>query len=87
MATHSSIFVWETPWTEEPGQGYSPWGCKRVRYNLALKQNKDNNKPWRRRVKKFLLSELVITFEFTEDERFLVWQSSERENTFAYFLN
>ena len=25
-------------------------------------QNKDNNKPWRRRVKKFLLSELVISF-------------------------
>ena len=27
MATHSSILVWEIPWTEEPG-GYSPWGCK-----------------------------------------------------------
>ena len=40
MATHSSIFVWETPWTEEPGQGYSPWGCKRVRYNLATKRQK-----------------------------------------------
>ena len=32
-----------------------------------------------------LLSELVITLEFTEEERFLAWQSSERENTFAYF--
>ena len=21
MATHSSIFAWETPWTEKPGQG------------------------------------------------------------------
>ena len=32
MATHSTILVWEVPWTEEPGQrslvGYSPWGCK-----------------------------------------------------------
>ena len=25
MATHSSIFAWGIPWTEEPG-GYSPWG-------------------------------------------------------------
>ena len=27
MATHSSILVWRTPWTEEP-EGYSPWGHK-----------------------------------------------------------
>ena len=27
MAIHSSILVWEIPWTQEPG-GYSPWGCK-----------------------------------------------------------
>ena len=26
MATHSIIFAWEIPWTEEPG--YSPWGLK-----------------------------------------------------------
>ena len=28
MATHSSIFAWRLPWTEEPGGvqvGYSPW--------------------------------------------------------------
>ena len=25
MATHSSILVWETSWTEEPGR---PWGCE-----------------------------------------------------------
>ena len=23
MATHSSIFAWEIPWTEEPGMGYA----------------------------------------------------------------
>ena len=28
MATHSSILAWEIPWTEDPGGGYSPWGCK-----------------------------------------------------------
>ena len=37
MATHSSILALRIPWTEEPG-GYSPWGRKRVRHNLATKQ-------------------------------------------------
>ena len=27
METHSSIFAWRIPWTEEPG-GYGPWGNK-----------------------------------------------------------
>ena len=29
MATHSSIFAWKIPWTEEPG-GYNPWGCREL---------------------------------------------------------
>ena len=37
MSTHSCVLAWEMPWTEEPGE-YSPWGRKRVRYNLATKQ-------------------------------------------------
>ena len=28
MATHSTILAWRIPWTEEPGGGYSPWGCR-----------------------------------------------------------
>ena len=28
MATHSSILAWTIPWTEEPGELYSPWGRK-----------------------------------------------------------
>ena len=29
MATHSSVFAWEIPWTEEPGGlQSSPWGHK-----------------------------------------------------------
>ena len=28
MATHSSIFAWEIPWTESL-VGYSPWGHKK----------------------------------------------------------
>ena len=32
MATHSSILVWEIPWTEEPG-GLQSMGSQRVGYN------------------------------------------------------
>ena len=28
MKTHSSIFAWRTPWTEDPSGLYSPWGHK-----------------------------------------------------------
>ena len=28
IATHSSILAWKIPWREEPGGGYSSWGCK-----------------------------------------------------------
>ena len=31
-ATHSSITVWEIPWTEEPG-GLQSMGSQRVRHN------------------------------------------------------
>ena len=37
MATHSSILAWKIPWTEELAS-YSPWGSKRVRHDLATKQ-------------------------------------------------
>ena len=33
IATHSSILVWESPWTEEPGGSR-----RRVRHNFATKQ-------------------------------------------------
>ena len=32
MATHSSIFVWRTPWTEEPG-GLQSTGLQRFGHN------------------------------------------------------
>ena len=32
MATHSSIFAWRIPWTEEPG-GLQSTGSQRVRHN------------------------------------------------------
>ena len=37
MATHSSIFSWKSPWTEEPGRLPSV-ESKRVRHDLATKQ-------------------------------------------------
>jgi len=32
MATHSSIFAWRIPWTEEPG-GFQSMGSQTVGYN------------------------------------------------------
>ena len=37
MATHSSILVWEIPWTEDLVVCI-PWGHKRVRHNFMTKQ-------------------------------------------------
>ena len=36
MATHSSIFEWRIPWTEEPG-GLQPMVSQRVRHDLVTK--------------------------------------------------
>ena len=41
MATHSSIFAWEIP--RESLVGYSLWGCKRVRLDLAIIQQQYTN--------------------------------------------
>ena len=35
MATHSSILAWEIPWSLA---GHSPCGCKRIKHDLATKQ-------------------------------------------------
>ena len=37
MVTHSSIFAWEIPWTEEPGVLQS-MGSQRAKHSLATKQ-------------------------------------------------
>ena len=36
MAAHSSVFSWETPWTEEPS-GLQSIGWQRVRHDLVTK--------------------------------------------------
>ena len=38
MATHSSILAWRVPWTEEPGELYSPWGRKESDMTERLKK-------------------------------------------------
>ena len=38
VTTHSSILAWRIPWTERSLTGYSPCGCKSVRYDLMTKQ-------------------------------------------------
>ena len=43
MTTHSSILVWEIPWTEEPGVLQS-MGLQRVRHDLATEQQNSTTK-------------------------------------------
>ena len=42
MATCSSIFAWEMPWTEDT-DGLQPWGC-RVRHDLVTENIHRNKK-------------------------------------------
>ena len=45
MATHSSILAWKIPWTEEPGELYSPWGHKELdtAQQLSMRMNDDSD--------------------------------------------
>ena len=40
ITTYSSIFVWEIPWTEEPG-GLQSMGSQRERHDLVTKQDQN----------------------------------------------
>ena len=40
MATHSNIFSWRIPWTEEPG-GLQSMGLQRVRHDSVTKQQQE----------------------------------------------
>ena len=42
MPTHSSIIVWEIPWTEEPGRLQSV-GSQNVRHNWATDKHTPGN--------------------------------------------
>ena len=45
MATHSSIFAWRIPWTEEPG-GLQFVGSQRAGHNLAT-EKQQNEEKWK----------------------------------------
>ena len=36
MATHSSVFAWRIPWTEEPGTLHIVHGVTRLRHELKI---------------------------------------------------
>ena len=36
MQTHSSVFAWNIPWTEESLVGYSPWACEELDTTEAI---------------------------------------------------
>ena len=42
MATHSSILLWEIPWTEEPG-GLQSMGLQKVGRDLVTKQQQQRH--------------------------------------------
>ena len=44
MATHSTIFEWEIPWTGEPG-GLESTGLQRVGYDLPTKEQQPLQRP------------------------------------------
>ena len=46
MATHSSILAWRTPWTEEPGGRYSPWGHKESDMSEQLTLSLSGTRLW-----------------------------------------
>ena len=42
MATHSSVFTWEIPWTEEPGS-LQFMGLQRVQHDLVTEQQRQSH--------------------------------------------
>ena len=69
MATHSSIFAWEIPWTEQPG-GLQSLGSQRVRHGLATETTAKGER--RQKCTKYLLgarlcaSYLCFLFRFIQ---------------------
>ena len=49
MAAYSSIPAWEIPWTEQPG-GIQSMGSKRVRRDLATKQQQKEDLPMKEKL-------------------------------------
>jgi len=63
IATHSSILVWEIPWTEEPG-GLQSMRSQRVRHNLETKQPSVSSKAEDNLSSKIIVSYIICTKEW-----------------------
>jgi len=63
MATHSNIFAWRIPWTEDPG-GLQPMGSQRVRHDLVTQQQQHGvvRKWFVMSVREMLFSQLEGTY-------------------------
>ena len=61
MATHSSIFAWQFPWTEEMGWSHF-MGLRRVRCDLVTNNNK-------KMITRVVLPSLWATLRAREDEK------------------
>ena len=87
IATHSSILIWEIPWTEEPG-GLQSMGLQRVGHSLVTKHQQfnlagisashsDNQSPGTLQEHLLIQSQLGALFselEVSEGTCFLLWQ-------------
>ena len=86
MATHSSILVWRSPWTEEPGRLQSV-GLQRVGHSLAIEQSSlvaqrlkrlpGMRETWVRSLGR----EDPLEKEMATHSSILVWRSPRREET------
>ena len=71
MATHSSVFVWEIPWTEEPG-GLQSVGVRKSRTRLSDETPTKNKRPHAKNSN-------------TREQRKTCWESETPELTHAPF--
>ena len=59
MATHSSILVWETPWTGEPG-GLESMGSQRVRHDWVIEWQQQEVEETQMSIKKWIDEENTV---------------------------
>ena len=77
MATHSSIFAWKIPWTEDPG-GLQSIGSQRIGHNWACTHEKEKNMTnWRCISKVDLVPGLVPgEVKFSDEPNFMFLMDS-----------
>ena len=71
IATCSWILAWRIPWTEELA-GYSPWGRKRVRHDLATKQQQNISR-------KLLVFSFCLFFKYLILNIYFLWGKRKKK--------